>query len=70
MGQLVVDQSAPGRGAWIGPSSGCLERATKRHALPRALRSEISDEAIDGLRGIWPLATATDQLPLGCPERS
>ncbi|MCY7344361.1 MAG: YlxR family protein [Pseudonocardia sp.] len=28
----------PGRGAWLHPVSGCLDRAERRSAFPRALR--------------------------------
>ena len=37
---LVIDpkKSLPGRGAWIHPSSDCLELAIQRNAFGRALR--------------------------------
>jgi uncharacterized protein len=36
---LVADVAArmPGRGAYLHPSQGCLERARRRRAFPRAL---------------------------------
>ncbi|MCB7137708.1 YlxR family protein [Cellulosimicrobium marinum] len=38
--RLVVDarRSLPGRGAWLHASTGCLEVAERRRAVPRALR--------------------------------
>jgi predicted RNA-binding protein YlxR (DUF448 family) len=38
--ELVFDEKAskPGRGAWIHPSSDCLQKATERGAFARALR--------------------------------
>jgi predicted RNA-binding protein YlxR (DUF448 family) len=38
--QLEIDFSAvkPGRGAWIHPSSDCIQRANERGAFARALR--------------------------------
>ncbi|WP_460578923.1 YlxR family protein [Humibacter ginsengisoli] len=40
--QLVVDESArmPGRGAWLHPTSECLDKAIRRRAFGRALRVE------------------------------
>jgi predicted RNA-binding protein YlxR (DUF448 family) len=37
---LVIDpkKSLPGRGAWIHPSSDCLDLAIQRNAFGRALR--------------------------------
>ena len=39
-GQLVVDEGRrlPGRGAWLHPDPGCLAKAERRRAFPRALR--------------------------------
>ena len=39
-GTLVPDprRRLPGRGAWLHPVRGCLDRAERRSALPRALR--------------------------------
>jgi predicted RNA-binding protein YlxR (DUF448 family) len=44
-GAVVVDESstAPGRGAWIHPTSECCGEAVKRRAFGRALRVEITD---------------------------
>ena len=37
---LVVDRGRrmPGRGAWLHPDPGCLEKAERRRAFGRALR--------------------------------
>ncbi|MEU7817447.1 YlxR family protein [Pseudonocardia sp. NPDC049154] len=39
-GALVPDPRGrlPGRGAWVHPATGCLDRAERRSAFPRALR--------------------------------
>ncbi|WP_245900413.1 YlxR family protein [Prauserella shujinwangii] len=39
-GHLVVDERRrlPGRGAWLHPDPGCLTKAERRRAFPRALR--------------------------------
>lgn len=39
-GQLVVDERRrlAGRGAWLHHDTGCLARAERRRAFPRALR--------------------------------
>jgi len=41
-GEVVADPAArmPGRGAYLHPSQGCLERARRRRAIPRALRAK------------------------------
>ncbi|WP_242346153.1 YlxR family protein [Anaeromyxobacter terrae] len=37
--RVIFDrQRSGGRGAWLHPSAGCLEKALRRRALPRALR--------------------------------
>ena len=38
--ELVVDAARrmPGRGAWLHPDPGCLEKAERRRAFGRALR--------------------------------
>lgn len=38
--RVVVDvrKALPGRGAWIHPSTACLDLAVRRRAVPRALR--------------------------------
>jgi predicted RNA-binding protein YlxR (DUF448 family) len=39
-GEVVPDPSAtfPGRGAWVHPTSNCIENAIKRRSFGRALR--------------------------------
>ncbi|EAR25132.1 hypothetical protein A20C1_01051 [marine actinobacterium PHSC20C1] len=39
-GAVVVDHSAtlPGRGAWIHPTTSCVDNAVKRRAFSRALK--------------------------------
>lgn len=39
-GRVVVDERRrlPGRGAWVHPDLGCLSKAERRRAFPRALR--------------------------------
>ena len=38
--RIVIDPSgtAPGRGAWLHPTAGCLDLAERRRAFGRALR--------------------------------
>ncbi|MFM7059569.1 MAG: YlxR family protein [Actinomycetes bacterium] len=51
-GHLRVGRTEPGRGAWLcAGSPACLERATRRGALPRALRRDIPTGDIERLRG-------------------
>jgi hypothetical protein len=40
-GEIVADPTGrrPGRGAYLHPSTDCLERARRRRAIPRALRA-------------------------------
>jgi uncharacterized protein len=47
-GEIVADPAArkPGRGAYLHPSPDCLERARRRRAIPRALRT--SGPLVDG----------------------
>ena len=46
-----VDEQAtiPGRGAWIHPDPGCLNRANRAHAFERALRAQNLDMTKIGL---------------------
>jgi len=42
-GRLEVAASRPnGRGAWLCPTTECLEQATRRRAIERALRARVS----------------------------
>ncbi|HEY2550080.1 MAG TPA: DUF448 domain-containing protein [Streptosporangiaceae bacterium] len=49
---IVADAAArmPGRGAYLHPSQGCLDRARRRRAFPRALRLQgpLRDDELDG----------------------
>ncbi|WP_242496260.1 YlxR family protein [Xylanimonas protaetiae] len=38
--RVVVDErkALPGRGAWVHPTTACLDLAVRRRAVPRALR--------------------------------
>lgn len=51
-GKVVVDGTgkAPGRGAYVHRDPMCLDAATKRGALARALRADIHREELDTLR--------------------
>jgi len=57
---LVPDTAArlPGRGAYLHPVPGCLERAQRRKALVRALRvpGTIRGEGLAEYLGAQPLA--------------
>lgn len=39
----------PGRGAWVHPDPGCLAKAEKRRAFPRALRVQGTVD----VAGLW-----------------
>ena len=43
-----VEGTGGGRGAWLHPGAGCLERAVKRRAFPRAFRgaAEVDGAAL------------------------
>jgi uncharacterized protein len=46
VGTILVDRTAPGRGAWLcGP--GCLTEPHQRRAFDRAWRTKVSPAAID-----------------------
>jgi len=49
-GRVAVDAAArlPGRGAWLHPSSACIDTAIQRRAFGRALRTGALDAT--GLR--------------------
>jgi len=48
-GEVRVDRSAPGRGAWLcGPD--CLAEARRRRGFDRAFRAPVAVAAIDRLR--------------------
>ncbi len=48
-GGLEVGHHGAGRGAWICPDPGCVDRARRRRAFARALRGEVRGDAIDAL---------------------
>ncbi|SDC31879.1 hypothetical protein SAMN05216174_101980 [Actinokineospora iranica] len=50
-GDAVPDprRRMPGRGAWVHPDAGCLAKAEKRRAFPRALRVQGA-VGVEGLR--------------------
>ncbi|TMC79574.1 MAG: YlxR family protein [Chloroflexi bacterium] len=53
LGELSVDLrgKAPGRGAYLDPDPGCLERGLAEGVLARALEIEIDGATADRLRG-------------------
>ena len=52
-GELSVDLrgKAPGRGAYLDPDPGCLERGLAEGVLARALETDIDELTADRLRG-------------------
>ncbi|WP_297542422.1 YlxR family protein [Amycolatopsis sp.] len=61
-GQLVVDEGRrlPGRGAWLHPEPGCLAKAERRRAFPRALRVTGSLDA-QGARRFFEQRDSADE---------
>ena len=53
-GGLVLDRSAPGRGAWLcaGTTVACFEQAVKKRAFARTLKTAVPDGAVESLRRI------------------
>ncbi|MCL6532460.1 MAG: YlxR family protein [Armatimonadetes bacterium] len=49
--QVVFDsqQNLPGRGAYLCPQKACLQRALKRNALSRALRTSVPHALLETL---------------------
>ena len=47
-GAIYLDRTAtlPGRGAWIHPDKGCVQRARARRALARAFRTGNLPESV------------------------
>ncbi|NCD19394.1 MAG: YlxR family protein [Actinobacteria bacterium] len=66
--QVVVDPTGtmPGRGAWLHPSSECLEKARRRHSFDRALRGRFQ---LEGVAGHLVAATQTGPYDGRDPER-
>src|SRR5438093_11584508 len=61
VGELSVDLrgKAPGRGAYLDPDPGCLERGLAEGALAKALEIEIDDTTAYRLRGELAAAAKT-----------
>jgi predicted RNA-binding protein YlxR (DUF448 family) len=52
-GEVRVDRArSGGRGAWLHPASGCLERAAKRRAFGRAFRGAAVRVDVPVLRDV------------------
>lgn len=60
-GSLVTGPGS-GRGAWVGPSTACVELATQRKGFNRGLRAEVNAAEIARLLASW----STE--PLACPH--
>jgi len=43
---IDIDQTKPGRGAYLCNTNECLDKAIKRKAISRTLKAEISSEHI------------------------
>ncbi len=52
-GSLAVGRHEPGRGAWLCAAtiSTCFETAVRRRAFGRALRTELSEDQLELVRG-------------------
>lgn len=48
-GEVVIDPSAPGHGAYVHLYVGCIEAATRSRAFDRALRTGLTADAADRL---------------------
>ncbi|MGC0251031.1 YlxR family protein [Pseudactinotalea sp. Z1748] len=62
---VIVDPAArvPGRGCWVHPHSGCLDRAVRKRAISRALRlSEpvVLDAVLEWFAAHEPLISRTE----------
>jgi len=53
-GEIVADATGRknGRGAYLCPAEGCLNKALKTRALERALEQPLSEAAVDDLRQV------------------
>jgi len=51
-GEVLVDPTGKksGRGAYVCPDEGCLEKAVKARRLEKALGREISPEVVEAVR--------------------
>ncbi|MEU4672026.1 YlxR family protein [Amycolatopsis sp. NPDC023774] len=65
-GRLVVDERRrlPGRGAWLHPTPGCLAKAERKRAFPRALRAQGTLDAAE-LREHAAFAAPTTEIGSG-----
>ena len=53
-GGLAEGRARPGRGAWLCAGSvACVDVAARRRAFSRALRAEVSPEAVASLRAAF-----------------
>jgi uncharacterized protein len=74
-GTLAVGRALPGRGAWLcAGSPGCAERAERRRAFDRALRTTVAPMAVAALRDLLAGhddegAPAPDGMPVEGGER-
>ncbi|HEX3564807.1 MAG TPA: YlxR family protein [Acidimicrobiales bacterium] len=68
-GELVVGRDAQGRGAWLCRSSvSCVERALRRGALSRALRSPVAPDQVEQLRALLTRVEGSPG-PVMCEDR-
>lgn len=51
-GEIVIGVQQDGRGAYVCKSLECIEKAEKKRQLQRALKSEISGEIYQSLKGL------------------
>jgi predicted RNA-binding protein YlxR (DUF448 family) len=50
-GSILVDRTAPGRGAWLCRGApGCIDLAERRHAFERAFRAPVDAGRIEEVR--------------------
>lgn len=51
-GAVEIDKTGKksGRGVYLCPNSGCLEKAYKEHRLERSLKTKVSSEIYEQLR--------------------
>jgi predicted RNA-binding protein YlxR (DUF448 family) len=61
---LDIGRGLPGRGAWVcADSLSCVDLAARKRAFTRALRAEVTPEAVARLR-----ATVAERARMkGCP---
>jgi predicted RNA-binding protein YlxR (DUF448 family) len=65
-GNVVVDRTAPGRGAWLcDPPNACFESARKRRGFEKAFRRPVGVVALDELAAGLGIAQAFECLRKG-----